>query len=133
MESEKAAKRAWCDWLVAMGPWDWFVTRTFANAEYGFTRPGVRTTERCVRDLLEIASARKSFAVLEWQKRGWPHIHALLTGSPFLDGKELQERDYKKYGIARWIRLKDDRAVAKYVVKYVLKEHGITWLNGRRL
>ncbi len=90
-------------WVDGLADWKWFITRTLRDeVDMGFTQPGVAMARRCLRDLLVRTGATHFVCVFELQKRGVPHLHALLRNERATDGRVEQERDFNRYGIARW-------------------------------
>jgi len=111
------------EWFESLGPWQWFVTRTYDPSKLGsgYTQAGVRTMRRCLRDLLARTAARNVVCVFERQSRGDYHLHALLGGCRALDGAAEQERDKRVWGIARW-KMFNGTGAGGYLAKYVAKD-----------
>lgn len=112
------------EWLAAMADWNWFVTCTLANDHLskGFSEPGVGTARACLRELVVLSRARQFVCVFEMQKRGVPHLHALLAGCAAINGGVAQEHFYREYGISRWKIYQPGGAAPKYLGKYLQKE-----------
>ncbi len=109
------------EWLDGLGHWTLFVTRTLGSQSVETGEPSAGTARRCLRDLLVRSRARKFVCVFELQRRGVPHLHALLeTWSPFRLGEE-QERDYRLWGISRWKVYQPGGGAGGYVGKYLSK------------
>lgn len=110
-------------WVDGLGDWQWFVTRTLGRpVDVGFTQPGAGTARRCLRDLLVRTRARRFVCVFEMQSRGVPHLHALLETASAISGGVEQERDYNKWGIARWKIFRRGAGASYYLGKYLGKE-----------
>lgn len=111
------------DWIERLGDWDWFVTRTLGRpVDMGFTQPGRETARMCLRDLITRSEARRMVAVFEDQKRGVPHLHVLLETAKGLNGGVEQERDFQKWGIARWKVYRHEQGAKYYLGKYLTKD-----------
>jgi len=110
-------------WFESLGPWQWFVTRTYDPSKLGsgYTQAGVGTMRKCLRDLLTRTEAKRLVCVFERQSRGDYHLHALLGGCKALDGRAEQERDKKVWGIARW-KMFNGTGAGGYLAKYVAKD-----------
>ncbi len=110
-------------WIEGLGDWQWFITRTLAGpTSPGFTAPGRGTARECLRDLLVRTAARRCVCVFEMQKRGVLHLHALLETRKGINGGVEQERDFSKYGIARWKAYKRGAGASAYLGKYLTKD-----------
>ncbi len=111
------------EWFDSLGEWSWFTTRSLADrVDIGFTQPGVGTARHCLRDLIVRTAARRFICVFEMQKRGVPHLHALLETAQPIDGGVEQNRDFNKWGIARWKIYRRGKGAAYYLGKYLGKE-----------
>lgn len=113
-------------WVEERGPWQWFVTRTLRNPPHmdmGFSKVGLGSARKCLRDLLERTEATRVVAVFEMQEeRGVPHLHALLGGCRAVDGNVEVHRDFQLWGIARWKAFKRDAGAPAYLGKYLGKD-----------
>lgn len=110
-------------WFDRLGNWQWFVTRTLADkVDMGFTQPGVGSARICLRDLLVRTQCTTFICVFEMQGRGVPHLHALLETPGPINGGVEQERDYNKFGLARWKIYRKGKGAAYYLGKYLGKE-----------
>lgn len=111
-------------WIEGRGPWQWFVTRTLGKpVDMGFTRQGLGTARRCLRDLLTRTQATRVACVFEMQEdRGVPHLHALLGGCKAIDGNVEVSRDFSLWGIARWKAFKREAGAPAYLGKYLAKD-----------
>ncbi len=110
-------------WFDGMADWKWFVTRTLADkVSMGFTQPGIGMARGCLRDLIVRTEATDFICVFELQGRGVPHLHALIRNARATHGGIEQERDFNKFGIARWKAYKRGRGAAYYLGKYLGKE-----------
>lgn len=116
-------RRSFGDWLESLGNWKWFITRTLGRpVDMGYTLPGRGTARDCLRDLLIRTEARRCVCVFEMQERGVPHLHALIdTGRGVNAGLE-QERDFTKWGIARWKKYDHEAGAKYYLGKYLTKD-----------
>ncbi len=112
------------EWVARLSSWNWFVTCTLANANLsrGFSEPGLGSARACLRELLVLSRARSFICVFELQKRGVPHLHALLGGCPAINGGVAQEHFFRGYGISRWKIYIPGGAAPKYLGKYLQKE-----------
>ncbi len=112
------------EWCAKLGDWNWFVTCTLADKDLskGFSEPGLGTARACLRELIVRSEARQFICVFELQKRGVPHLHALLGGCPAIDGSHAQEFFERAYGISRWKIYRPGGAAPKYLGKYLQKE-----------
>lgn len=115
---------AFGEWVAGLANWNWFVTRTLGDQSLteGFTSPGVGTARRCLRDLLVYTQARQFVCVFELQKRGVPHLHALLGGCRGLNGGRAHERDRRLWGISKWLVFREAGGAPAYLGKYLGKE-----------
>ncbi len=111
-------------WAEGLGPFQWFVTRTLGKpVDMGFTKVGLATARRCLRDLLIRTEATRCVAVFEMQEeRGVPHLHALLGGCRGIDGGVEGRRDMELWGIARWKVFKREAGAPAYLGKYLAKD-----------
>ncbi len=110
-------------WFDGLADWKWFITRTLGGeTDMGFTQPGIGMARRCLRDLLVRTEATDIVAVFELQQRGVPHIHALVRNERATNGGLEQERDFNKYGIARWKAYRKGKGASYYLGKYLGKE-----------
>lgn len=118
------ANDAFGQWLEGRGPWQWFVTRTLGKpVDMGYTKAGLGTARRCLRDLLVRTGAHRFVCVFEMQEdRGVPHLHALLGGCRGIDGNVEVKRDFELWGIARWKAFKRDAGAPAYLGKYLSKD-----------
>ncbi len=60
--------------------------------------------------------------MFEMQRRGVPHLHALLGGCPAINGGVAQEHFFRNYGISRWKVYQPGGSAPKYIGKYLQKE-----------
>ncbi len=111
-------------WCANLADWNWFVTCTLAdkNISRGFSEPGLGTARACLRELIVRSNARQFICVFELQKRGVPHLHALLGGCPAINGGDAQEFFERTFGISRWKVYSSGGAAPKYLGKYLQKE-----------
>ncbi len=125
---------AFGDWIEGLGEWQWFVTRTLGRpVDMGFTKPGKRTALLCLHELLERTESDRFVAVFEMQEeRGVPHVHALLAGCRSVDGGLEQERDFHKWGIARWKKYTKNAGAPAYLGKYLGKDIIELFIGDRR-
>ncbi len=139
---------AFGDWVESLAEWRWFVTRSLGDeqcAEYwnrrrwngksgnmGFSKSGLATARACLFDLLERTSCKRYVAVFEMQERGIPHVHALLADVRAIDGGLEQERDYRKWGLARWKKYTKGAGAPAYLGKYLGKEIVELYIGDRR-
>ncbi len=112
------------EWIASLAAWNWFVTCTLANKHLskGFSEPGLGTARACLRELIVLSKAREFLCVFELQKRGVPHLHALLGGCPAINGGVAQEHFKRAFGISRWKVYQPGGAAPKYLGKYLQKE-----------
>ena len=112
------------DWIASLARWNWFVTCTLANDNLskGFSEPGLATARACLRELAVLSQCESFLCVFELQKRGVPHLHALLAGCPAINGGVAQEHFFRNYGISRWKIYQPGGAAPKYLGKYLQKE-----------
>lgn len=112
------------EWAAHLANWSWFVTCTLANQNLsrGFSEPGLGTARACLRELIVRSEARQFICVFELQKRGVPHLHALLGGCPAINGGDAQQYFEGAYGISRWKVYRHGGAAPKYLGKYLQKE-----------
>lgn len=115
---------AFGEWLEGLGEWQWFVTRTMGMpVDMGFTKVGLATARRCLRDLLVRVQAKRFACVFEMQEeRGVPHLHALLGGCRGVDGNIEVRRDAELWGYARWKAYKRGAGAPAYLGKYLGKD-----------
>lgn len=115
---------AFGEWIEGRGPWQWFVTRTLGKpVDMGFSKAGLGSARRCLRDLLVRTEAVRVAAVFEMQEeRGVPHLHALLGGCRGINGGIEVARDFELWGIARWKAFKRGAGAPAYLGKYLGKE-----------
>ncbi len=115
---------AFGEWIEGRGPYQWFVTRTLGKpVDLGFTKQGLGTARRCLRDLLVRSAAGRFACVFEMQEeRGVPHLHALLGGCRAIDGAIEVARDFELWGIARWKVFKREAGAPAYLGKYLGKD-----------
>ncbi len=111
------------EWVAGLASWNWFVTCTLANENLskGYTEPGLGSARACLRELLVLSQAREFICVFELQRRGVPHLHALLGGCPAINGGVAQEHFFRGYGISRWKIYQPGGAAPKYLGKYLQK------------
>ncbi len=113
------------EWIDGLANWSWFVTRTLADKNFtaGFTAPGIGTARQCLRDLLIWSQCHEFVCVFELQRRGVPHLHALLGGCGYaINGREAQERDERLWGYAKWVVYREAGGAPAYLGKYLGKE-----------
>ncbi len=115
-------KSAMGEWIDGLGDWTLFVTRTLGEQSVVEGEPSAGTARRCLRDLLVRSQARKFVCVFELQKRGVPHLHALLETSAAFRLYDEQERDYRIWGLARWKVFTGGGGAPGYVGKYLAKD-----------
>lgn len=117
-------KDAFGKWIEGLGSWNWFVTRTLSDrqATGRFTRPGLATARACLRELVEVSGARRFVCVFELQKRGVPHLHALLECDDAISGGRAEASDFRRWGIARWKVYSEGAGAARYLGKYLVKD-----------
>ncbi len=115
---------AFGEWIESRGAYQWFVTRTHGKpVDMGFSKVGLGTARRCLRDLLLRTEATRFVAVFEMQEdRGVPHLHALLGGCRGIDGGVEVARDFQLWGIARWKVFKREAGAPAYLGKYLAKD-----------
>jgi len=114
-------------WIEGLADWDYFVTRTFAPGytTMGFTKPGIKSALKMVKDLQRITNANRMFAVMEWQEdREVPHVHALLECDG-VDKRWMNDRDWSVFGMARWLDYNKLGGASAYVAKYIVKQHDV--------
>ncbi len=110
-------------WFDGLADWKWFITRSLRDeVTMGFTQPGIGMARRCLRDLIVRTGATQFICVFELQKRGVPHLHALVRNERSTNGGLEQERDFNKFGIARWKAYRKGKGAAYYLGKYLGKE-----------
>lgn len=111
-------------WINAYGPFSHFVTRTLGDdTDIGFTKPGIATARKCLVDLLRVSDATTLVGVLEWQvERRVPHVHALVNTAHDVDERWMNEWDYIRWGISRWLVYDANRGAAGYLGKYICKD-----------
>ncbi len=110
-------------WFDGLADWKWFVTRSLADkVTIGFTQPGVGMARGCLRDLIVRTQASEFICVFELQERGVPHLHALIRNGRPTNGGLEQERDFNKFGIARWKAYRRGKGASYYLGKYLGKE-----------
>ncbi len=112
------------EWCANLADWNWFVTCTLAdkNLSRGFTEPGLGTARACLRELVVRSRAGQFICVFELQKRGVPHLHALLGGCPAINGSDAQQYFELAFGISRWKVYQPGGEAPKYLGKYLQKE-----------
>ncbi len=123
-EKEGSAVEAFGKWVAGLANWSWFVTRTLAdkNLTTAFTAPGLGTARRCLRDLLVWSQCQQFVCVFELQRRGVPHLHALLGASKGIRGDQAQSRDAGLWGFSKWVVYREGGGAAAYLGKYLGKE-----------
>ncbi len=110
-------------WFDGLADWKWFITRSLRDeVTIGFTQPGIGMARRCLRDLIVRTAATDFICVFELQKRGVPHLHALVRNERATNGGLEQERDFNKFGSARWKACKKGKGASHYLGKYLGKE-----------
>ncbi len=112
------------EWISHLADWTWFVTCTLANEHLskGFSEPGLGTARACLRELVVLSGARQFICVFELQRRGVPHLHALLASCPAIDGGVAQTYFEDCYGFSRWKAYQPGGQAPKYIGKYLQKE-----------
>jgi len=80
------------------------------------------------------------FGVVEFTKKGWPHLHIIILWREKISRKDLTSirKLWDKYGIGKSVKLKnknfrrkDPRRMASYLSKYLSKELPAKTLQGR--
>lgn len=134
--ASRSAAEEWARWILRSGWYDWFVTLTLVEG-------GEEQIERYFRiwlGAINTTTAQKveGFACMEYQRRGTPHIHALLRAkyepSLFADkarpnkiatrrlnGAALWQQVSKSYAQI-WPAINDKGGACRYVSKYVAKD-----------
>ncbi len=136
--ANEPVSEAFGEWIEGLAEWRWFVTRSLGDeqcAEYwrrrqfgrtegnrGFSKSGLSTARWCLLDLLERTECKRYAAVFEMQERGIPHVHALLADVRAIDGGVEKERDYRKWGLARWKKYIQGAGASTYLGKYLAKD-----------
>lgn len=118
--SQSIARDAWIALLDRLGPWEWFVTLTFAdelaplNAVARFDR-WCRLLSRAIYGPRWKLGARVYRCGLSWvvaaeyQRRGVIHFHALMRGPSLPDVNRFQwERVWRKVAAGRPAELEQD-------------------------
>jgi len=120
-------------WVMDMGPFEWFVTRTLdrEKIQKGFSKPGLGTARACLRELLVHTQAERFVAVFEMHDDGVPHLHAVLGGCRGIAGGEETRLDAHKWGWSKWLVHKQGGGAARYLGKYLGKDYTELYV-GRR-
>ncbi len=111
------------EWVTGLANWSWFVTRTLDDAHLttAFTAPGLGTARECLRDLLIWSESRQFVCVFELQRRGVPHLHALLGGTRTIRGDDAGSRDARLWGFSKWVVFREAGGAPAYLGKYLGK------------
>lgn len=112
------------DWLGTMAPWQWFVTVTLdpGRLNRGFTKAGMGTARRALRLLLAESRAVEFVCVFELHRSGVPHLHALLSGCPAINGAHAAEWMNDAVGLSRFKVFNPEGQAPAYIGKYLNKE-----------
>ena len=114
--------------------WDWFVTQTFRRAKttlWGAWAGWARAERWLYREGIYIPPARVLVGI-EGQRRGTPHVHALVGGSRGILYTDDVWRAWKEYlfritGIARIYPYNADLGAAYYISKYIVGDDNLDW------
>lgn len=137
-------KEGWAEWLSNLTKWDWFVTLTFRNhpgecplcrsnliAGYSvapWTQTGWKYAKLSWKKFVKEVERRQKknveyVRILEMQKRGVPHVHALITGvKSNVKRLELVDWAFEEFGITRVMQYKGELGAGYYLAKYLYKE-----------
>lgn len=136
------ASEEWGRWLSGLYPWDWFVTMTFRDTYAGVgdwksrnghrgrtrTRVGWSAAKRAWLHFVRECEGRIGqpgslvwARFFEVQRRGVPHIHALVGRTGKLRRMDLVDWCWKHYGIARIYAYNPKLGAGYYITKYVTK------------
>jgi hypothetical protein len=113
-----------------------FVTLTTCGHESESPRQIFDWTRRQISELAKVIRREgrdfEYLRALEATKTGYPHYH-LLVRSPYLDQKELSRHwcHFTRAYIVDIRSLTKDEAAAKYVMKYLTKQHSISFTQRR--
>ena len=118
-------KAAWGRFLTGLDQWDWFVTLTFRDPPEncrGWNRAGFATAKRAWREFCDLVGSDRWVRVFELQRRGVPHVHALVAGVGGLRRDEVWGECFRRWGISRILPYDRRRGAGWYLAKYVVKE-----------
>ena len=118
--------------IALCNQWDWFVTLTLDAGKYdrydlhGFQRD----LSRWVRNQRRNGGALRYLLIPEQHKDGAWHMHGLFAGIP-QDAVSINQYGYyewgaysRKFGFMSMSAVRDSRAVARYITKYITKDFG---------
>jgi hypothetical protein len=119
-------------WIDGMGDWQWYATLTFRdpeNPKYPFwSKVGWKFAQNALNSfnagLIDLEHAQNPVwvAVMELQKRGVPHWHALVANVGQHRRMAWVDWWYAHYGIARILPYQQELGARYYLGKYLTKE-----------
>jgi len=130
--TEKKIGQAFGEWIDGMASWEWYATLTFRDPQNpelpNWTKVGWIAAHNALKKLNNALVMELNYinplwvAVMELQRRGVPHWHALVAN--VADQRRMSWVDwwYEHYGIARILPYQQELGARYYLGKYLTKE-----------